>query len=151
VEQFKEIYDFSNHHREEVEKSALVGCFSCLIMFTPNDIFEWVDGERTALCPHCGVDAVLPDTMGVELTHDLLRGMNGIWFSEMDVPELTQEMHDNIFAHIDKSVVGEYNRSILHMYLLVLKMIHIDKGTVDMNSYRKLWVELKVPLPESLT
>jgi hypothetical protein len=147
---FKEIHDFSSRHREEVEKSALAGCFSCLIMFTPSDIDEWVDGDTTALCPHCSVDAVLPDNMGIELTHDLLRGMHDIWFKEVEKVEITQEIHTAIYKHIDTNVTGTYNKGILHMYLMVLDFIHLKKNTPTLEGLTTLFEELRIPLPDVL-
>ena len=29
-------------------------------VFDVREIDEWIDGGQTALCPHCGIDSVLP-------------------------------------------------------------------------------------------
>jgi hypothetical protein len=29
-------------------------------VFDVREIEEWIDGGQTALCPHCGIDSVLP-------------------------------------------------------------------------------------------
>jgi hypothetical protein len=34
-------------------------CFHCLHAFSAEQISHWVDYGETALCPNCGVDAVL--------------------------------------------------------------------------------------------
>ena len=73
-------YDCSLH-RTLVEKSKLVGCFYCQAKFPPSEITEWIDDGTTALCPHCGIDSVLPDS--VDLSDEMLRAMHDYWFSSM--------------------------------------------------------------------
>jgi hypothetical protein len=38
----------------------VAGCFYCIPVFDVEEIEEWIDGGQTALCPHCGIDSVLP-------------------------------------------------------------------------------------------
>jgi hypothetical protein len=76
----------SSLHREEVLASEVCGCFYCLQTFSPGEIEEWVDEEhgtdvgRTALCPRCGIDSVIPSASGVPITHEMLLRMNLHWF-----------------------------------------------------------------------
>jgi hypothetical protein len=54
------------------------GCFYCKRVVDPATIKEWVDAESdTALCPHCGVDSVLPGVTDSEI----LKQMRIRWFS----------------------------------------------------------------------
>jgi hypothetical protein len=53
------------HHRPTVLAADVCGCFYCLFMFPPSDIANWIDLDergvgQTALCPRCGIDAVVP-------------------------------------------------------------------------------------------
>lgn len=82
-------------NRNEIARSANCGCFYCVATFAPSEIHEWVDvhdgleegparlGEKgTALCPRCGIDAVLGSASGLPVGDtDFLRRMNGRWFS----------------------------------------------------------------------
>jgi hypothetical protein len=36
---------------------------------------------QTALCPKCGVDAVIGDKSGLPITTEFLTTMHGMWFS----------------------------------------------------------------------
>ena len=81
------IHRFSDHHRELLAQSERAGCFYCRRMYDPREITEWIDGPHlesgggiTALCPRCGIDAVLPSTMPVPLTAELLAEMHSHWF-----------------------------------------------------------------------
>jgi len=79
----------SRGHRLAIEKSRICGCFHCERFLAPHQIESWVvdpgegaDGpEQTALCPWCGVDAVLPEWNGVyPIGVAVLRRMRGYWF-----------------------------------------------------------------------
>lgn len=69
-------------NREAVLASSVCGCFCCCEIFLPKDFTAWTDFPdrieypdapgRTALCPHCGVDSVLGDSMGVEISRRTL-------------------------------------------------------------------------------
>ena len=70
----------SSLHRDRVLASHWVGCFYCLLIFSPKSIRKWVDDEQTALCPVCGIDAVVP--VSVErFNTDFLERMHRYWFS----------------------------------------------------------------------
>ena len=64
VDRLTTAHRHSSHHRGEVERSAIGGCFYCLETFAPGDIQEWVPGEETALCPRCGIDSAIGDASG---------------------------------------------------------------------------------------
>ena len=66
-----------NNHRARVLASSKVGCFYCLSIYSPTEIAEWTP-DGCALCPHCGIDSVLPESE--HLTADCLSEMNRYWF-----------------------------------------------------------------------
>lgn len=52
----------SSMHREALLASDVAACYYCFSEFPPSAVEEWCDGEdqgQTALCPRCGVDAVV--------------------------------------------------------------------------------------------
>jgi hypothetical protein len=51
-------------NRAELERSDACGCFYCERIFHPNEINEWTDDEKTALCPYCGIDSVPASSTG---------------------------------------------------------------------------------------
>lgn len=70
----------SSDHRAEVLASEVCGCFYCLKTYPPSEISEWVDDDKTALCPRCGIDAVIGSASGYPLTREFLRDMHSFWF-----------------------------------------------------------------------
>jgi hypothetical protein len=49
----------ASRHRAELEASARCACYFCFRAFAASEIKAWIDADTTALCPGCGVDAVL--------------------------------------------------------------------------------------------
>ena len=85
---FKQIHDNCGWHEKDVLKSKLCGCFYCVSIFSTSEINEWIDepndcprGQgRTAVCPNCGIDAVLPESDQYKITNELLEAMQNEWF-----------------------------------------------------------------------
>jgi hypothetical protein len=84
------LHKLSGWHEDAIQRSDLCGCFCCVRIFARTEIVEWVDEPphcprgpgKTAICPLCGVDAVLPEEIGQPLTVELLTAMNEKWFGE---------------------------------------------------------------------
>jgi hypothetical protein len=72
---------FSTHHRRSVVESDSCGCFYCLAIYSPLEIAEWIDDADTALCPKCGVDAVIGSRCGYPIAQEFLRKMQQYWSS----------------------------------------------------------------------
>ena len=64
------------NHRVELDGSAQCGCFFCFRKFSPTEIRIWIDKNQTALCPGCGIDAVLGTASGFVLDDRFLRKLN---------------------------------------------------------------------------
>ena len=67
---------------EAVKRSKKCGCFYCEKIFDADEVVDFVterDGDKTAICPYCGVDSVIQDA-DVEITSDLLAKMYAEWF-----------------------------------------------------------------------
>lgn len=80
MEKDDNIHSHSIRNREEIERSCLCGCFSCIRIFEKEDIEDYIDDGLTALCPYCQVDTVIGDACGLELSVDLLSSLNKKWF-----------------------------------------------------------------------
>ena len=79
-------HEFSSNHRPELEKDRICGCFYCCRVFSPVEIREWLvddnplDRRGTAVCPYCGVDAVIGESSGYPITEQFLKAMHEEWF-----------------------------------------------------------------------
>jgi hypothetical protein len=77
-------HEGSIYHRHILLESESCGCFFCLAIFSPGEIVKWVDEVdqvgTTAICPKCGIDAVIGSASGCPVTQDFLRQMQRYWF-----------------------------------------------------------------------
>jgi hypothetical protein len=81
-------YPFHEHWRSSLNRAAVneseqCGCYSCKRIFASNLIREWCDDGKTALCPYCSVDAVVPELKrrGFVVTPEYLRAMHDYWMA----------------------------------------------------------------------
>jgi uncharacterized paraquat-inducible protein A len=57
VEQLPQL---SRRNRDAVKSAQHVGCYFCIEVFNADAVTDY-DNGGSALCPRCGVDALLPD------------------------------------------------------------------------------------------
>ena len=63
----------------ELEASEVCGCIACERIYFPSEIVRWLE-NGTALCPHCGVDAVVGSASGIPIIPGVLRRAHERWF-----------------------------------------------------------------------
>ena len=80
VTQLHQAHDHCTNNKEELINSEFCGCFHCLEIFSGGKIKEWTDEGTTALCPFCGIDAVIGDKSGYPITKEFLQEMRKAWF-----------------------------------------------------------------------
>ncbi|MBA3538634.1 MAG: cytoplasmic protein [Deltaproteobacteria bacterium] len=73
-------HQHASKHRVEVQASDLCACFFCFRRFAPASIKAWIEGDQTALCPHCGLDAVLGSASPFRFDDGFLRKMHQHYF-----------------------------------------------------------------------
>ncbi len=81
---YKEKYDakealrFTIYQRTKLLQTEKCGCFSCIKIFTPKDIKDWTDNEKTAVCPYCRNKTVLGDNFGYPVNEKFLIKMKNL-------------------------------------------------------------------------
>ena len=70
-------------HSRAIHSRALLtgrrGCFYCLSTFLAERATQWADDDDTALCPVCGIDAVLSAATD-SISPEALEQMHDRWF-----------------------------------------------------------------------
>jgi hypothetical protein len=66
-------------NRMEMEASEVCGCIACERIYFPSEIVQWLE-NGTAMCPHCGVDAVVGSASGIPIMPGVLRRAHERWF-----------------------------------------------------------------------
>ena len=80
VERIPEVHVHSSNNRAELAEGIEAACYHCRSIFKAEEVSEFIDGGETALCPCCGIDAVLSETAGYPLNYMTLRALNRYWF-----------------------------------------------------------------------
>jgi hypothetical protein len=75
------VHRFCTSNEADLAVSEVCGCFYCMKIYSPSEITNWINDSdgKTAVCPHCGIDSVLPGNR-VELSKDFLKKMHEVWF-----------------------------------------------------------------------
>jgi NAD-dependent SIR2 family protein deacetylase len=76
----KKLHAYCTCNRNIIENSNKCYCFHCGKIFEKDDIKEYIDNGVTALCPDCGVDSVIPDSVDEEINKEVINDMNQYWF-----------------------------------------------------------------------
>jgi len=50
----------SKDNHDIITDETQCGCYFCFRLFNGASIEEWIDDDKTALCPYCGIDSVIP-------------------------------------------------------------------------------------------
>lgn len=77
---FKKIHAYSSHNRKLIEASEKCHCFYCKGSIESSEIVEYTDQGQTAICPKCGIDAIVPDSIDDEIDDILISEMHEYWF-----------------------------------------------------------------------
>lgn len=109
-------HDAARYNRNMLESDSKCGCFHCLRVYSPSEIWEWIpetdeDEEVTALCPHCGISSVISERSGFPLEQAFLERMYVRWFAEASIKtdrggkmQYTEESMKNIHKYVRRLV-----------------------------------------------
>jgi uncharacterized CHY-type Zn-finger protein len=82
-EYLKASHSLSFNNYNSIASSAQCACFYCKRLFNKDAIEDWVktENEKTAICPHCGIDAVIGDASNAPIKdNEFIDAMNQAWF-----------------------------------------------------------------------
>ena len=83
-----EASEYSIRNREGLVPGTQSACYYCLNVYPAEEVTEFTDAGDTALCPYCGIDAVLPQHAGYSFERDNLEAMRAFWFGGRGAPNL---------------------------------------------------------------
>jgi len=81
IKDIKKAHEFSINNRKQVEESETAGCFYCLNIFEPKEIYDYCDDDKTVICPKCGIDSVLGSKSGYPINKETLKKLYKYWFA----------------------------------------------------------------------
>jgi hypothetical protein len=61
------------------ERLKKCGCCFCLRIFETFDIRQWLQEKTTPICPHCSMDALVPEDFGLDA--EVMKARQECWFT----------------------------------------------------------------------
>jgi len=80
IKKLEALHEKSRNNKKLIA-NVKCGCFNCLETFESSAVVDFIDNSNTALCPRCGVDAVLASDTKVTVTIAMLTAMHKHYFS----------------------------------------------------------------------
>ncbi|MCQ2798360.1 MAG: sel1 repeat family protein [Bacilli bacterium] len=81
---FEEIFKHANNNELDILSSNMCSCVFCRHTYSAREVKDWIstDGGTNALCPNCGIDAVIGDSTGFTFDKASLKEINLYFYSE---------------------------------------------------------------------
>lgn len=79
-EEIKRLHSHTLRNRKEIEASDNCVCISCCEIFHASKVEDYIDKGETALCPICGIDAVIGDCTGISMDSATLKELHKEFF-----------------------------------------------------------------------
>lgn len=73
------LYRHTRANAAELEASEACGCIACERIYFPSEIVHWLE-DGTAMCPHCGADAVVGSASGIPIIPGVLKRAHERWW-----------------------------------------------------------------------
>lgn len=90
IENLNEWHKCSRFNEFDILESEVIGCFHCLCLFRSKDVLDdiqWCDDHsqkgKTAICPKCHIDSILPVSSDEFEASRILKLMNERWFIDI--------------------------------------------------------------------
>ena len=77
--QMERLHAYATHNKELIEKSDRCYCFHCKSIMESREIERYLE-EKTALCPKCGIDSIIPDVIDESIDETVISEMRDYWF-----------------------------------------------------------------------
>lgn len=78
--QLERLHAYSANNRSLITVSDRCYCFYCKQSMYRGEIERYIDDGQTALCPHCQIDAIIPDSIAETVDENIIAEMNEYWF-----------------------------------------------------------------------
>jgi len=128
-EEFDAALSHTKDNQMEVLSSSKCGCAFCRSVFPAREISDWSseEGSFSALCPHCGMPSVIPDSCGFPLEKDKLKSLNLYAYGD----DYMQKHPDALRVYCARYISGEITHKPANEELLIkyLTMLH-ESGDV---------------------
>jgi TPR repeat protein len=114
----------------EILKSVNCSCFFCRQTYSARKVSDWITDERgvTAICPECGMDAVVGDAAGFALDRETLKALNLLYYGE----DYMGKHPEAALKYVDRYKEGKITRNKANeaLYIQYLSLL-ASRGNPD--------------------
>lgn len=77
----KKLHQYCTNNKKLISKANKCYCFFCMKEMKSEEIVDYLSVEETAICPYCGIDSIIPDSINDEVNITIIKEMNKYWFN----------------------------------------------------------------------
>ena len=78
--QMERLHAYCSHNQPLIDTSEKCYCFHCKAVMDRGEIESYIDEGKTALCPKCGIDSIIPDSIHEPVNESIISEMHEYWF-----------------------------------------------------------------------
>ena len=147
IERFKNYAKHAKDNELEIVQSNLCGCYFCRHIFSARDVGDWVEEDHhvSAVCPECGMDAVIGDHSGVPISKDLLKEMNEYFYGEAADFDKDSAVRFCARYLAGKITHKEKNEKLYRDYLEMLHVRGSEQATLELATLEETGGDFGVP------
>ena len=145
-----EIKKHAQDNEIEIVQSTQCGCFFCRHIFSARDVQEWIDEDGiTALCPECGMDAVIGDASGYTVDKNLMKEMNLAFFGVGKIKDDPKAAETYVARYLSGKIAHkEKSESLYIHYLTVLERRGDPMASLALGNIYRYGTEFTIRDPE---
>lgn len=76
----KKLHVYSSNNKKLINSSNKCYCFYCKNTINKEDIKKYIDDDKTAMCPKCDIDSIIPDSIEEKIDDKIISAMHDYWF-----------------------------------------------------------------------
>lgn len=126
-----ELHKHCTNNEIEILQSNKCSCFFCRQTYNAREVNDWISDKRgvTAICPECGMDAVIGDACGIEFDKATLKEMNLAYYGEDYMEKHPNAAAKYVKRYQDGKITHKKaNESLYIQYLSLLASLDNSKS-----------------------
>lgn len=127
-EQFPEIYKHTKNNEIDILNSKKCSCLFCRQTYDARRVSDWSNENNkiSAVCPECGMNAVVGDASGFSLDHDTLKQLNLTYFGEDYMVRNPDSLAKYISRYREGKITHKRTNEALYLKYLFLQVRNGD-------------------------
>ena len=150
--EFEKIFAHTVGNDLEILHSEKCSCIFCRHTINARDVQDWISDDRgvTAICPECGMDALVGDASGYHFDHETLKDLNLAFFGEDYMERHPEAARTYCERYRDGKISHKKaNEALYIQYLALLSRLNDPYATFDLATLLEFGSEFTEPDPKT--